>query len=197
MAGDEDRGWWGRLRDWARALKRDVMALWLAARDTRTPMLAKVVAAAVAAYALSPIDLIPDIVPVLGYLDDVIVLPLGILLAIRLIPPTLMSEFRRAAERQIDRPTSRAALSLSSPCGDRPVFGAYSCRLDAQVARCETERRDEFQHSARGRDQDARRVRKFLVATERRPLRTPQRSVAGSYLGSQRGGDEGRIPLTT
>lgn len=110
MAGDEDRGWWGRLRDWARALKRDVVALWLAARDTRTPMLAKVVAAAVAAYALSPIDLVPDIVPVLGYLDDVIVLPLGILLAVRLIPPTLMSEFRRAAERQLDRPTSRVGL---------------------------------------------------------------------------------------
>ena len=110
MAADEDRGWWGRLRDWARALKRDVVALWLAARDTRTPMLAKVVAAAVAAYAFSPIDLVPDIVPVLGYLDDVIVLPLGILLAIRLIPPTLMAEFRRAAERQIDRPTSRVGL---------------------------------------------------------------------------------------
>jgi uncharacterized membrane protein YkvA (DUF1232 family) len=76
-----------RLRSWGAASKRDVVALWLAARDPRVPWRAKAVAAAVAAYALSPIDLIPDFVPVLGYLDDLIVLPLGILLAVKLIPP--------------------------------------------------------------------------------------------------------------
>lgn len=112
MAGDSDLGWWPRLRDWARRMKRDVLALWLAAQDARTPTLAKIVAAAVAAYALSPIDLIPDFVPVLGYLDDVVIVPLGILLAVRLVPPMLMTEFREAATLQLDRPTSRLGLAL-------------------------------------------------------------------------------------
>ena len=67
----------GRLRSWARGLKRDVVALWLAARDGRTPLAAKLLAGAVAAYALSPIDLIPDFVPVLGYLDDLLIVPAG------------------------------------------------------------------------------------------------------------------------
>ena len=66
------------LKQWARALKRDVVALWIAGRDRRVPWHAKAVAAAVAAYALSPIDLIPDFIPVLGYLDDLILVPLGI-----------------------------------------------------------------------------------------------------------------------
>ena len=79
----------------------------LAARDPRVPWYAKVVAACVAAYAFSPIDLIPDFIPVLGYLDDVIIVPLGILLAIRLIPPALLEEHRCAAiERSQQRPTS-------------------------------------------------------------------------------------------
>src|SRR5881392_2192541 len=94
---------------WARAIRRDVVAVWLAARDPRVPWYAKAVAGAVAAYALSPIDLIPDFIPVVGYLDDLIIVPLGILLAIRLIPPAIMDEHRRAAcERQNARPTSRA-----------------------------------------------------------------------------------------
>jgi uncharacterized membrane protein YkvA (DUF1232 family) len=66
------------LKRWAKLLKRDVVALWIAARDPRTPTVAKVVAACVAAYALSPIDLIPDFVPLLGYLDDLLLVPLGI-----------------------------------------------------------------------------------------------------------------------
>jgi uncharacterized membrane protein YkvA (DUF1232 family) len=85
-----------RLKRWAAAIWRDVNALWLAARDRRTPWHAKVVALAVSAYALSPIDLIPDFVPVLGYLDDLIIVPLGIVLAVRLIPAALMAEFRQA-----------------------------------------------------------------------------------------------------
>ncbi|HEX2727646.1 MAG TPA: DUF1232 domain-containing protein [Beijerinckiaceae bacterium] len=85
------------LKTWARAVKLDVTALWIAARDRRTPWYAKAAAAAVAAYALSPIDLIPDFVPVLGYLDDLIIVPLGILLAVRLIPDQLMREFRQEA----------------------------------------------------------------------------------------------------
>jgi uncharacterized membrane protein YkvA (DUF1232 family) len=86
-----------RLRTWAREIKRDVHALYLAARDPRVPWYAKAAAIAVAAYALSPIDLIPDFIPVLGYLDDLLIVPLGILLAVRLVPRGLMSEFRAAA----------------------------------------------------------------------------------------------------
>lgn len=98
-----------RLKLWAKALKRDVVALWLAARDPRTPRAAKLAAALVAAYALSPIDLIPDFIPVLGYVDDLILVPLGIALAVRLIPAGLMAEFRSEAERRAERPKSRIA----------------------------------------------------------------------------------------
>jgi uncharacterized membrane protein YkvA (DUF1232 family) len=97
-----------RVLDWARAVKRDVVALWIAGRDPRTPWYAKAVAASVAAYALSPIDLIPDFVPVLGYLDDVIIVPLGIALAVYFIPDRLMAEFRAEVERRSERPRSLA-----------------------------------------------------------------------------------------
>jgi uncharacterized membrane protein YkvA (DUF1232 family) len=103
--------WLERLRGWARGIKRDVIALWLAARDPRVPWYAKTVAALVAAYALSPIDLIPDMIPVLGYLDDVILVPLGILLAVRLIPAPLMAELREEAARRGERPVSRAGAA--------------------------------------------------------------------------------------
>ncbi len=98
-----------RLKHWARLLKRDVLALWLAARDPRVPWYAKAMAAAVAAYALSPLDLIPDFIPVLGYIDDLIIVPVGIALTVKLIPRHLMDEFRRSAETQ-GRPQSRAGL---------------------------------------------------------------------------------------
>lgn len=100
-----------RLKRWASTLKREVVALWLAVRDPRVFWYAKAVAATVAAYALSPIDLIPDFVPVLGYLDDLVIVPLGILLAVRLIPARIMAELRvKAAERR--PPTSRAGPAL-------------------------------------------------------------------------------------
>jgi uncharacterized membrane protein YkvA (DUF1232 family) len=98
-----------RAKQWARSIKRDVLALWLAARDPRVPWYAKALAAAVAAYALSPIDLIPDFIPVLGYLDDLLIVPLGILLAIRLIPSPLMAELRARAATLAERPRSTAA----------------------------------------------------------------------------------------
>jgi len=102
-----------RLRQWARTVKRDVLILYLAARDPRVPWYAKVVAACVAAYALSPIDLIPDFIPVLGYLDDVIIVPLGIVLAMRLIPPSLLEEHRHTAiERSQQRPTSYVGAAI-------------------------------------------------------------------------------------
>nr|WP_250808971.1 YkvA family protein [Neorhizobium tomejilense] len=100
------------MKGWAKRLKRDVLALWLAARDRRVPWHAKLVSGAVAAYALSPIDLIPDFIPVLGYLDDLLIVPLGIVLAIRLVPAPLMSEFRAEAERWAERPTSRTGLAF-------------------------------------------------------------------------------------
>ncbi|WP_224006183.1 YkvA family protein [Aureimonas sp. SA4125] len=102
--------WLAAAKSWAKALKRDVVALWIAARDPRTPGMAKLVSALVAAYALSPIDLIPDFIPVLGYLDDLLIVPLGILLAVRLIPASLIEEFRRLAVQRTSRPTSRAGL---------------------------------------------------------------------------------------
>lgn len=103
--------WLKRVRDWAYALKRDVIALWIAARDPRTPLPAKLVAGAVAAYALSPIDLIPDFIPVLGYMDDLLIVPLGILLAVRLTPAELMAEFRQTAEATPKRPRSRSGMA--------------------------------------------------------------------------------------
>src|ERR1700736_2047570 len=98
-----------KLKDWARAIKRDVHAIYLAARDPRVPWYAKALALCVAGYALSPIDLIPDFIPVLGYLDDVIIVPLGILAVLRLIPPEIMAEHRAAAALCAERPVSRTA----------------------------------------------------------------------------------------
>jgi len=95
-----------RVKSWAKALKRDVVALWLAARDARTPLCAKLLAGAVAAYALSPIDLIPDFIPILGYLDDLVIVPLGVVLAVKLIPTALMAEFRAKAAAREGRPAS-------------------------------------------------------------------------------------------
>src|SRR5947199_10868111 len=99
----------GKLKDWARVIKRDVRALYFASRDPRVPWYAKVLAVAVAGYALSPIDLIPDFIPVLGYLDDVIIVPLGIMLVVRLIPPEIMAEHRDLAAAAQERPISRTA----------------------------------------------------------------------------------------
>jgi uncharacterized membrane protein YkvA (DUF1232 family) len=98
-----------RLKDWARAIKRDAHAIYLAARDPRTPWYAKALALCVAGYALSPIDLIPDFIPVLGYLDDVIIVPLGILAVMKMIPPEVMAEHRAAAALAAERPVSRTA----------------------------------------------------------------------------------------
>lgn len=97
------------LKAWARRIKRNVVALWLAARDPRVPVAAKVVAAIVAGYALSPIDLIPDFIPILGYLDDVILVPLGIALAVRMIPAPLMEDLRERASL-VDKPRSTVGL---------------------------------------------------------------------------------------
>lgn len=100
-----------RWKHWARTIKRDAHALYLAARDPRVPWYAKAVAVSVAAYAASPIDLIPDFIPLLGYLDDLVIVPLGIALVVRLIPPAIMAEHRAMAEAAQDRPVSRMAAT--------------------------------------------------------------------------------------
>jgi uncharacterized membrane protein YkvA (DUF1232 family) len=101
-----------RMRVWARAMKRDVHAVYLAARDPRVPWYAKAVALCVAGYALSPIDLIPDFVPVLGYLDDVVIVPAGILAVVRLIPPEIMAEHRAAAASAVEKPVGRIVAAI-------------------------------------------------------------------------------------
>jgi uncharacterized membrane protein YkvA (DUF1232 family) len=101
-----------QLKSWSRGVKRDVHAIYLAARDPRVPWHVKLLALGVAAYALSPIDLIPDFIPVLGYLDDALIVPLGILLVLRLIPKELMDEHRAAAAAAADRPISRVAAAV-------------------------------------------------------------------------------------
>jgi uncharacterized membrane protein YkvA (DUF1232 family) len=107
MSADHSPGIRDRMRGWARQIKADVVALYLAVRHPQVPWHAKLVAALVAAYALSPVDLIPDFIPVLGYLDDIVLVPLGILLAVRLIPRPLMAELRASAQAIVERPVSR------------------------------------------------------------------------------------------
>lgn len=99
-------GWIYDIKRWARELKREIFAVWIAARDPRTPVAAKVVGGIIAAYAISPIDLIPDFIPVLGYLDDLLIVPLGLMLAVRLIPDALMIEFRERSDIMSERPRS-------------------------------------------------------------------------------------------
>lgn len=100
--------WQERVRN----LKRDVVAIGFAVRDPRVPWYAKAVGACVVAYALSPIDLIPDFVPVLGYLDDLVLVPLGLLLVLRLIPADILAEHRVAAAAVVERPVSRAGAAV-------------------------------------------------------------------------------------
>jgi uncharacterized membrane protein YkvA (DUF1232 family) len=99
-----------RIKAWARRINQDGHAIYLASRDGRVPWYAKALAVAIAAYALSPVDLIPDFIPILGYLDDLIILPLGILFVVSLIPAEVMMEYRAKAAEAVARPTSRAGL---------------------------------------------------------------------------------------
>jgi uncharacterized membrane protein YkvA (DUF1232 family) len=100
------------LRRRAGELRRETYALYLAYRDPRTPWIARIVAGCVVAYAFSPLDLIPDFVPVLGYLDDLVLVPLGVALALRLIPPAVMADCRARARAATDRPTSWLAAAV-------------------------------------------------------------------------------------
>ncbi len=103
-----------RLKERARALERETYSVYLAARDPRTPWYARVTVGLVLAYLASPIDLIPDFVPVLGYLDDLVLVPAGIALALRMIPADVMVRARQQAAERLDgdEPTSRVGAAL-------------------------------------------------------------------------------------
>ena len=97
------------IKRWAKQLKQHTLTVYFAARDPRTPFTVRLLALLVVAYALSPIDLIPDFIPVIGYLDDLLLLPLGIALVVRLTPPEVMAAAREKAAQATERPVSRAA----------------------------------------------------------------------------------------
>lgn len=100
------------LKEKARTLKRQALTVYFAARDPRTPLLVRLLALGIAAYAFSPIDLIPDFIPVLGYLDDLILIPLGIALVVKLVPHEVMQSAHVQASEAAERPTSRAAAAV-------------------------------------------------------------------------------------
>ena len=101
-----------RIGDLGHRLAIEAHAAWLAARDPRVPWLARLLAIAVAAYALSPIDLIPDFIPVLGWLDDLVIVPIGLVIVRRLIPAPLWAELHATAETASERPSSRAGMAF-------------------------------------------------------------------------------------
>jgi uncharacterized membrane protein YkvA (DUF1232 family) len=105
-----------RVRQWARALRRDVLALWFAYRDPRTPFAARMAAMLIVAYALSPIDLIPDFIPILGYLDELILLPAAIYLVLRMVPGEVLEASRAQAAAWIEanKATPRSYLAAAA-----------------------------------------------------------------------------------
>ena len=103
-----------RLKQWARSLKTELYALYLAYRDPRLPWYARLMAACVVGYAFSPIDLIPDPIPIVGYLDDLIIVPLGVWLTLKMVPGEIMTECREKALAQIQKgkPTNWLAAGV-------------------------------------------------------------------------------------
>ena len=126
------------LKQRARRLKGETFALYLAARHPDTPWYAKLFVAAIVAYAFSPIDLIPDFIPIVGYLDDLVLIPIGIALAIKLIPPNVIAECRARAQEVMgnNKPVSRVAgavvviiwLALAAVC----IVWAYKVIANSQ-----------------------------------------------------------------
>jgi hypothetical protein len=96
-----------KLKSWAELLKMDVLMVWFATKSPKTPWLPKAICIFIVAYALSPIDLIPDFIPVLGYVDDIILLPISILVAIRLIPNFILLESRIKADEWLRQNQSK------------------------------------------------------------------------------------------
>lgn len=137
--------WFQKAKSWAGAIKRDVFALWIAARDPRVPWLAKLTARCVAAYALSPIDLIPDFIPMFGYLDDFILVPLGLMLAVRLVTERLMAEFGATAADREGRPLKLSCVEHSGASN----IGTQTAPAKVPTGRCllSSNRRDRFSDS--------------------------------------------------
>ena len=109
----------------AHRIRVESHTVWLAARDQRTPLFAKLIGLLVAAYALSPIDLIPDFIPVLGLLDDAVLIPAGVWLFARLVPPELMAEHRATAEAAAARPVSKWGVAIVIAIWALIAFVAY------------------------------------------------------------------------
>ncbi|MDX1490802.1 MAG: DUF1232 domain-containing protein [Pseudohongiellaceae bacterium] len=101
-----------RLKEAAHRIKQDAITVYFVARDARTPIFVQILALAIAAYAISPIDLIPDFIPILGYLDDVILLPLGIALIIKLTPQPIVDGCREKAQKLATKPRSNIAAAI-------------------------------------------------------------------------------------
>ena len=121
------------LKQRARRLKTEVYALYLAYKDPRVPWYARLFAAGVVAYAVSPIDLIPDFIPVIGYLDDLILVPIGIVLALKMIPPEVMTECRERANetRREGRPLGWVAVGVI--VGIWALFAALSAVIVLRI----------------------------------------------------------------
>ncbi|GAB4576498.1 MAG: YkvA family protein [Roseibium sp.] len=123
------------LKRWAQGVRRDAIALYLAVRDPRTPWYAKAIAAVVVAYALSPIDLVPDFIPILGYLDDILIVPAGLWIAIRLVPAHVIHECRARAAQLAQKPNGRAAAVAIVAIWITVAVLAGWCILDAFLRR--------------------------------------------------------------
>ena len=119
----------GRLKAWAGRLKTELRALYLAYNDPRTPLPARALAIVVVAYAFSPIDLIPDPIPVLGYLDDLILIPLGIALAVRMIPPDVLAECREEARKAGNKAGPKGTAAAVAVVAVWPLLAALAAYL--------------------------------------------------------------------
>ena len=123
-----------QLKIWAKALKRDVMTLWFALKHPDTPWYARILAAVITAYALSPIDLIPDFIPILGYLDDLIIVPAGVWLLLRIVPEQVLNESRSKSEQWFiekkGKPTSIAGLAIILSLWCFAAWATYSLMWD-------------------------------------------------------------------
>ena len=178
------------LRKRTQHLKAETFALYLAARDPRTPWYAKLLAAGIVAYAFSPIDLIPDFVPVLGYLDDLILIPMGIALAIKLVPHQVLSECRARAQESIQngKPVSRVAgaiiiliwLALATLC----IVWAYEAFMAQPRVR-----------PTKPVELTASISRFYLKAMQVRPSSGPQLTLIGMFTekSEKRSGIDGMV----
>ncbi|MEJ7840555.1 MAG: DUF1232 domain-containing protein [Rubrobacter sp.] len=126
-------GHFEKLKRWAKRLKAELYALYLAYRDPRVPFHARVFAAVVVAYAFSPIDLIPDPIPVLGYLDDLILVPLGIALAVRMIPPAVLAECRAKAREAAARAGPKGTAAAVVVVGIWLLLAALAVYLTVRI----------------------------------------------------------------